>query len=120
MKKKTARRATFPGQADLMDKDAFCARVKGDKMEPLYHEGDIVTFSPSAGPRNGDDCFIRFDDNQTTFKRVYFEVDKKGKSIIRLKPRNERYRPVTVASEKITGIWRASFKYSMVNVDPAA
>ena len=107
----------FIGCPDLNDKDAFAARVHGDSMVPKYREGDIVIFSPSAGPRNGDDCFVRFEDGQTTFKRVFFEVDEKGVSVLRLQPRNERYRPLTVAAEKITGVWKAVFKYQRVDED---
>ena len=105
----------YIGCPDLQDKDAFAARVHGDSMAPKYHEGDIVIFSPSAGPRNGDDCFVRFDDGHTTFKRVFFEADEKGVSELRLQPRNEKYRPLTVAAEKITGVWKAVFKYQRVD-----
>ncbi len=105
----------YIGCPDLQDKDAFAARVHGDSMAPKYREGDIVIFSPSAGPRNGDDCFVRFDDGQTTFKRVFFEVDEKGDSELRLQPRNEKYRPLTVAAEKVTGVWKAVFKYQRVD-----
>ncbi len=41
-------------------------------MTPKYREGDII-FSPAAAPRDGDDCFVRFADSTTTFKRVFFE-----------------------------------------------
>jgi phage repressor protein C with HTH and peptisase S24 domain len=105
----------YIGCPDLQDKDAFAARVHGDSMAPKYREEDIVIFSPSAGPRNGDDCFVRFDDGHTTFKRVFFEADEKGGSVLRLQPRNERYRPLMVASEKITGVWKAVFKYQRVD-----
>ena len=105
----------YIGCPDLQDKDAFAARVHGDSMASKYREGDIVIFSPSAGPRNGDDCFVRFDDGHTTFKRVFFEADEKGGSVLRLQPRNERYRPLTVAAEKITGVWKAVFKYQRVD-----
>lgn len=106
----------YAGEPDLYDKDAFAARISGDSMEPNYHEGDIVVFSPCAAPRNGDDCFVRFDNNHTTFKRVFFEADEHGASVLRLQPRNEKYRPQTVPSECITGLWKAVYKYSRCNV----
>lgn len=105
----------YIGCPDLQDKDAFAARVHGDSMAPKYREGDIVIFSPSAGPRNGDDCFVRFEDGHTTFKRVFFEVNENGVSELRLQPRNEKYRPLTVGAEKITGVWKAVFKYQRVD-----
>jgi repressor LexA len=104
----------YIGCPSLQDKDAFAARVHGDSMAPKYREGDIVIFSPSAVPRNGEDCFVRFDDGQTTFKRVFFEVNEQGVSVLRLQPRNEKYPPLTVEAEKITGVWKAVFKYQRV------
>ena len=64
----------YVGCPDVHDKDAFAARVHGDSMAPKYRQGDIVIFSPALSPREGDDCFVRFDDGQTTFKRVFFET----------------------------------------------
>ena len=102
---------------DVNDKDAFAARVHGDSMWPKYREGDIVIFSPTAPHKNGDDCFVRFEDGHTTFKRVFFESDDGGTSVLRLQPRNEKYRAQTIASEKVTGLYKAVFKYQRVDED---
>ena len=102
---------------DLNDPQAFAARVHGDSMTPKYREGDIVIFSPAAAPRSGDDCFVRFGDGHTTFKRAFFETDEKGEAVIRLQPRNEKYRAQTIASEKVTGLWKAVYKYQPVDGD---
>src|SRR5687767_12993274 len=102
---------------DLNDPEAFAARVHGDSMTPKYREGDIVIFSPAAVPKSGDDCFIRFADGETTFKRAFFENDEKGSAVIRLQPRNEKYRAQTVCAEKITGLYKAVFKYQRVDED---
>ena len=102
---------------DVNDTDAFAARVHGDSMWPKYREGDIVIFSPTAPHKNGDDCFVRFEDGHTTFKRVFFESDEGGKSVLRLQPRNEKYRAQTIASEKVTGLYKAVFKYQRVDED---
>lgn len=99
---------------DVNDRDAFAARVHGDSMVPKYHQDDIVIFSPAASPRDGDDCFVRFADGNTTFKRVFFESDG-GKSVLRLQPRNERYRPQTVPSENVAGLYRAIYRYQRVD-----
>ena len=107
----------YVGCPDLADKDAFAARVHGDSMVPKYHEGDIVIFSPAADPRSGDDCFVRFEDGQTTFKRVFFESNDTGEAILRLQPRNEKYRPQSIPSEQVSGLYRAMFKYQRVNDD---
>jgi len=93
---------------DLHDPNAFAVRVVGDSMEPRFHEGDIVVFSPGMEVRNGDDCFIRFTQpHETTFKRVFFESNHK----IRLQPRNEQYSPTVVDGRRIDGIYRAVIRY---------
>jgi SOS-response transcriptional repressor LexA len=106
----------YVSSPDVNDPDAFAARVFGDSMTPKYREGDIVIFSPKAAVKNGDDAFVRFaDTNQTTFKRVFYESDDKGSGVIRLQPRNEKYRPQTISAEKLSGVWRAVFKYQSVD-----
>jgi SOS-response transcriptional repressor LexA len=85
-------------------------------MTPKYREGDIVIFSPAAHPKDGDDCFVRFEDGQTTFKRVFFEGSD-GKGVIRLQPRNEKYRPQTIPSERISGLYKAVYRYQRVDED---
>jgi phage repressor protein C with HTH and peptisase S24 domain len=108
----------YVGCPDVHDRDAFAARVHGDSMRPKYREGDIVIFSPAAAPKNGDDCFVRFEDGNTMFKRVFFENDDKQQTpVIRLQPRNERYRPQVVRSEQVTGLYKAIFKYQSVDDD---
>ncbi len=93
---------------DLHDPNAFAVRVVGDSMEPRFHEGDIVVFSPALEVRNGDDCFVRFMmPHETTFKRVFFEKEDK----VRLQPRNERYSPTVVEGRRIDGIYRAVSRY---------
>jgi repressor LexA len=108
----------YVGCPDLNDKDAFAARVYGDSMTPKYSEGDIVIFSPAAAVQGaGEDCFVRFDDGNTTFKRVFFESGENGAAVMRLQPRNGKYRPQMVASEKVSGLYRAIFKYMRVDDD---
>ena len=107
----------YVGCPDVRDADAFAARVHGDSMTPKYREGDIVIFSPAAQPRDGDDCFVRFADGQTTFKRVFFETGEAGKSVTRLQPRNEKYRPQVVPSDAISALYRAVYRYQRVDQD---
>lgn len=107
----------YVGCPDVRDNDAFAARVHGDSMTPKYREGDIVIFSPAAIPKDGDDCFVRFEDGHTTFKRVFFESSDGGKGVIRLQPRNEKYRPQTVPSENVSGLYKAVYRYQRVDED---
>ena len=107
----------YVGCPDVRDKDAFAARVHGDSMTPKYREGDIVIFSPAAGPRSGDDCFVRFGDGHTTFKRVFFENDPAGQPVLRLQPRNEKYRAQLIPPQDVTGIYKALFRYQRIDED---
>lgn len=92
---------------DIHDGQAFAARVVGDSMEPIYHENDIVIFSPSTQARAGDDCFVRFEgDEGTTFKRMYQD----SPTAIRLQPLNNNYPALAYPPEKITGLWPAVFR----------
>ena len=96
---------------DLHDINAFAVRVIGDSMEPKFHEGDIVVFSPAAEVHNGDDCFIRFTmPHETTFKRAFFESNDK----VRLQPRNDKYAPSIVEGKRINGIYRAIIKHEIL------
>ena len=91
---------------DVSDEQAFAARVVGDSMMPGYLEGDIVVFSPNTPADNGDDCFVRFQDGETTFKRVYQD----GSDTVRLQPLNSRYPAETFDRHEITGVWPAVFR----------
>ena len=92
----------------MHDPNTFAVRVVGDSMEPKFHAGDIVIFSPAVEVRNGDDCFVRFTrPHETTFKRVFFEEDNR----IRLQPRNENYAPTIVEGDRVNGIYKAVIRY---------
>jgi repressor LexA len=111
---------------DVRDPDAFAARVVGDSMEPMYREGDIVVFSPAravgtageagggsggsgaGGGGGGVDCFVRLEpDQESTFKRVYFERGAAGEELIRLQPLNAKYPPRVVSREQVAGLYAA-------------
>ncbi|MFO0832431.1 MAG: S24 family peptidase [Phycisphaerales bacterium] len=93
---------------DVEDPDAFAARVVGDSMMPAYAEGDIVIFSPVRALASGMDCFARIEpDHETTFKRVYFETDARGREVIRLQPLNNAYPPRVLSREDVAGLYAA-------------
>ena len=105
----------YVGCPEVNDTDAFAARVHGDSMEPKYRAGDIVIFSPAATSKSGDDCFVRLADGQTTFKRVFYENDEAGGAVVRLQPRNGRYRPRIIAGAEVAGVYKAVYRYQPVN-----
>jgi phage repressor protein C with HTH and peptisase S24 domain/DNA-binding XRE family transcriptional regulator len=103
----------IPRPPGFSDPNAFALRVDGDSMEPKYHEGDVVIFSPAAHVESGDDCFVRFAmtgspvDGEKTFKRVFFDAEGE----IRLQPINERHKPIIVRPSDVAGIFRAVARY---------
>ena len=97
---------------DLHDPNAFAVCVVGDSMEPKYHEGDIIVFSPATSVENGDDCFIRMTDpHETTFKQVFFD----DSNSIRLQPRNQKYSPIVMDKQRINGLYKAIIRYEHLN-----
>lgn len=95
---------------EVADPDAFAARVVGDSMAPQYCEGDIVVFSPEAPTPSGSDCFVRLArDDETTFKRVYFERDDAGGERIRLQPLNSAFPPRVEGREDVAGLYAAVY-----------
>jgi SOS-response transcriptional repressor LexA len=107
----------YVGCPDVADPNAFAARVSGDSMAPKYAAGDVVVFSPAAEVRDGDDCYVRLEDGQTTFKRVYFETAEDGTPSIRLQPRNGKYQPRVGSAEQVAGIFRAVYRYQALSAD---
>ena len=90
------------------DPDAFAARVVGDSMTPDYREGDVVIFSPARDVKNGSDCFARiWPDDETTFKRVFFEAGPAGEELIRLQPLNPAYPARVLPREGVVGLFAA-------------
>lgn len=94
--------------AEVMDPDAFAARVVGDSMEPEYHEGDTIVFSPNAPTPSGSDCFVRLEPNHdSTFKRIFFEGTDDCR--IRLQPLNSAFEERVVAREEVAGMYAAIY-----------
>lgn len=94
----------------VTDPDAFAARVCGESMLPDYREGDLVVFSPLADTTPGSDCFVRLErDDETTFKRVFFETDEGGVEMIRLQPLNPKFPAKVVEREAVAGMYKAVF-----------
>lgn len=86
--------------------DAFATRVLGDSMEPEYHDGDVVVFSPDAPVVDGCDCFVRFErDQESTFKRVTFEGHDAAR--IRLTRLNRKYPSRVVDRDRVAALYAA-------------
>jgi len=42
-------------------------------------------------------------------------LDGEGREVIRLQPRNEKYRPQVVPAEKVSGLYKAVYRYQRVD-----
>ena len=102
----------------------FAAKITGSSMEPKYHEGDLVLFSEAVDAVSGRDCFVRLVDNdEMTFKRVYFE-DGCGTVLegdagerathVRLQPLNPEYEATRWDREAVAAVYRAVWKMTPV------
>lgn len=67
--------------------NAYALRIRGDSMEPRFHDGDIIVIDPAVQPRHGSYVVVRFEDRQeATFKQLMVDAGRKY-----LKPLNPRY-----------------------------
>ena len=84
---------------DMMAKNVFALRVKGDSMiEDAIMEGDFVVVEPCQSPKNGDIVVALINKDEVTLKRFYREKDH-----IRLQPANKNYKPIRVKKVVIQG-----------------
>lgn len=52
------------------DKEYFALKIVGDSMEPVYKDGDTVVFLKTSDFTSGQDCCVRVNGSDATFKRV--------------------------------------------------
>ena len=84
---------------DMMTKNVFALRVKGDSMvDDGILEGDFVVVEPCETPKNGDIVVALINKDEVTLKRFYREKDH-----IRLQPANRQYQPIRVKKVIIQG-----------------
>ena len=73
-------------------KEYFALEIEGDSMYPKYMDGDIVIFERQSDCESGEDCAVRIDGNDATFKKI-----RKKQFGITLQPINPEYEPIHVA-----------------------
>jgi SOS-response transcriptional repressor LexA len=73
--------------SDVRGRHVFALRVKGDSMEPEFHEGEIIIINPHIEAKPGDFVIVKNDDTEeATFK----QLKKYGDTLV-LHPLNPRY-----------------------------
>lgn len=69
-------------------KEYFGLKVSGDSMYPEYMDGDVVICRKQSTCESGQDCVVRVNGDEATFKKVV-----KQDGIIVLQPINPAYKP---------------------------
>ncbi len=93
-------------ETDIKGENNFALRVKGDSMEPEFHEGDIIIVSPHDKAMSGDYVVVKNDEEEATFKqykrfdntRILHPLNPKYPDIVLNK--DLEYRIVGVVMEK--------------------
>lgn len=86
--------------------ELFALKVKGDSMvEEGILDGDYVIVEKRETAQNGQVVVALLDDGMATLKKFYREKNR-----IKLKPANERLKPVFVRSVTIQGIVKGVFR----------
>lgn len=93
-------------ESDIKGEHNFALRVKGDSMEPEFHEGDIIIVSPHDKAMSGDYVVAKNEEDEATFKqykrfdntRILHPLNAKYPDIVLNK--DLEYRIVGVVMEK--------------------
>ncbi|MBO4714577.1 MAG: helix-turn-helix domain-containing protein [Verrucomicrobia bacterium] len=98
--------------SECPDENAFALILDGDSMEPEFHAGDRVVFSPNTEPRNGDYVVARFRENAdpvyslgVVFKK-YKRVGKYGEKVL-LQSLNPIYTDIIKPADEFLFIYPA-------------
>lgn len=63
-------------EVNVPDKADCALVVKGDSMEPEYHDGDIVFYKTQPIIENGEMAIVEINGDGVTLKKVYFNYDE--------------------------------------------
>lgn len=84
---------------------AFALRVKGDSMEPVFREGEVVVVDPDIEAANGDYVVAALEREEATLKRYMREGGRDW-----LIPLNARYDPIEMTGRDWRVIGRVQMK----------
>ena len=70
-------------------KEFFALQVHGDSMRPRYEDGDVIILRKAETCESGQDCAVRINGDDVTFKRVRRRED--GVMLQALNPEYESY-----------------------------
>jgi SOS-response transcriptional repressor LexA len=83
-------------------KHTFALVIKGDSMQPEFHDGDTIIVDPDVLPGPGDYVVAKNSEEEATFKKYRPRgLNEKGESYFELIPLNEDYEPMRSDFQKI-------------------
>ncbi len=71
--------------------DMFCLKIKGDSMEPEFHDGGIILVRPARAFQNNRYYVVQTENGETTFKVL--RMESHGAKLV---PINKKYKPIKV------------------------
>lgn len=77
----------------------FCLQIKGDSMEPVLRDGDIVVVRHQNTAENGDVVIAQINGNEATCKRL--AVSENGLTLMSYNP---KYAPMSFTNKQIENI----------------
>lgn len=90
---------------DVKDSKAFCVTIRGDSMQPIVSEGDVILVYPTHQPRNGDLVLARLTDDAggDVMCKVYSAKDA-GRKVI-LTSYNPVHPPLEFGREELRWVY---------------
>lgn len=80
--------------------DCFWLRVKGDSMEPIINENDLILVDKAAQMENGSIGVFLIDRGEGVIKRVKWENDT-----LTLIPENDAYEPMSYSGKNLSRVY---------------
>jgi transcriptional regulator with XRE-family HTH domain len=94
----------------LQKRDAFAAYVPDDSMSPEFNKGDLIVFSLSREPGDGDACLVAVGEREALFRTVL----SLGAGRWRLQPANAKFAHQVVKEGKGLRMWPAIGRWQML------
>ena len=92
-----------PSALGIASRDSFALYLADDSMAPEFGKGDLVVFSLTRKPADGQACLVDRGKGQILFRTVLALPGKQW----RLQPVNPRFSPVVVKAGKGLRMWPA-------------
>lgn len=96
-------RVPFPAKKMRVNADSFLVEARGDSMEPLVHDQDLVLVDQTDSVSNSDTAVVVLSDGGAILKKFYQYSDR-----VVLQSLNPKYEPIVVNPDdmRVVGIAR--------------